>query len=85
MGECEECRGLQETAVFAIRRHIEARGRRELALLEHDHELAMALDDVVRDSAEAREKAVAALRLHLETHKEDGTNELRAKQKGADG
>ena len=77
MAECERCRVLREEASFAIRRNIDAQGRRDVAALRHDREQVRALEELVSQTSEARQKAVAALREHIEWHGEPGTAQFR--------
>jgi hypothetical protein len=80
---CEICRELREEASVAINRHIQASGRRELARLQHDSELLLALDVVVNETASTRAAAVAAFKTHLEAHRGSVPADGQAKGKSA--
>ena len=84
-GKCSVCDSLKDEAAAAINRHIQVTGRRELARLRHDHEIARALDIVVNEAAAARGSAVNALRQHLDWHRQEGAANRAAKETGASG
>ncbi len=68
-GKCNQCNSLREEASAAIHRHLQALGRRELARLQHDASLAVTLDVLVNEAAEARERAVTAFKRHMDSHR----------------
>jgi hypothetical protein len=66
--ECQKCKELVEAAQSASIRHIEAQSKLRMANMRFDHQAATALKQTVEETSRERERAVAELHEHLQTH-----------------